>query len=167
MLGKFVYDTFLTDRTKQDWNDYKLNHPDEAERIENNSGLNFESKLVLRKDGVYIYHWASKSIYGEPVKLTIFLAFNKHKRAYFGEAEGFIEIDKDGLNDFLFDIENEMELSNSISEYHLIDRQVTMRFGINPNDWNEFIATIIDNGLLVTWYYHGYDMSAELNFKKL
>jgi len=41
-----------------------------------------------------------------------------------------------------------------------------MKFGINPRNWNEFSGRIVDEGLIVNWYYHGYNMSTELEFTK-
>ena len=38
-FGKFIYDTFLTNNTERDWNEYKHNNPIEARRVEKSSGL--------------------------------------------------------------------------------------------------------------------------------
>lgn len=38
---KFVWDSYITGNTEREWGEYKQQFPAEAERIESNSGLNF------------------------------------------------------------------------------------------------------------------------------
>jgi hypothetical protein len=41
---KFIYDSYLTDKTEKDWNQYKRNNPEDASRIEKNKKLNSNLK---------------------------------------------------------------------------------------------------------------------------
>lgn len=41
ILAKFIFDTYLTDRTKEDWNQYQKTNPEDAARILRNKGLDF------------------------------------------------------------------------------------------------------------------------------
>lgn len=49
ILGKFIYDTYLTNRTEKDWNEYKQSNPESAARIERNKGLDFSTKSKSRE----------------------------------------------------------------------------------------------------------------------
>ena len=44
VIGRFVWDTFVTGKTERDWQDYKHRYPAEAERVERNRGLDFGSR---------------------------------------------------------------------------------------------------------------------------
>ena len=44
ILGKFIYDTYLTNNTTRRWNVYKRNHPEDAAKVERNGGLSFNNK---------------------------------------------------------------------------------------------------------------------------
>ena len=46
MIFKFIYDTYLTNNTEKDWQKYKQDYPEDAERIDKNKGLNFNTKLI-------------------------------------------------------------------------------------------------------------------------
>jgi len=34
ILGKFIYDTYLTNNTTRRWNVYKRNHPEDAAKVD-------------------------------------------------------------------------------------------------------------------------------------
>lgn len=49
IIGKFIYDTFFTDRTEKNWNQYKQSNPEDAARIERNRGLDLSTKSKSRE----------------------------------------------------------------------------------------------------------------------
>jgi len=50
ILGKFIYDTYLTNNTTRRWNVYKRNHPEDAAKVERNGGLSFNNKSQKTKE---------------------------------------------------------------------------------------------------------------------
>jgi len=48
-FGKFVYDTFLTNNTERDWEEYKQSDPVGAARVEKNNGLDISTKSKSRE----------------------------------------------------------------------------------------------------------------------
>lgn len=43
VIGKFIYDTYLSNNTKERWEDYKEQNPAKAYEIERNQGLDFRT----------------------------------------------------------------------------------------------------------------------------
>ena len=77
-LGKFIYDTYLTNNTERDWQEYKRANPHEATVLESNEGLNFKTDYKVRKDGIYVHRHAGVSQYGQAFKITMFLTKVSH-----------------------------------------------------------------------------------------
>lgn len=48
IFGKFIFDTYLTNRTEKDWDQYKQSNPERAARIEKNKGFDFSEKSKSR-----------------------------------------------------------------------------------------------------------------------
>ncbi len=49
IFGKFIYDSFLTNNTNDNWDKYKKQYPVEASRVEGNTGLNISVKSKSRE----------------------------------------------------------------------------------------------------------------------
>lgn len=49
VIGKFVYDTYLSSNTKENWEDYKQDNPAKAYEIERNKGLNFSTSQAAKQ----------------------------------------------------------------------------------------------------------------------
>ncbi len=44
VLGKFIYDTYLTNNTNRNWQEFKNKYPEDATRLDRNNGLDFSTK---------------------------------------------------------------------------------------------------------------------------
>lgn len=49
IIGKFVYDTYLSNNTKDKWEDYKQENPAKAYEIERNKGLDFSTSQAAKQ----------------------------------------------------------------------------------------------------------------------
>lgn len=49
-VGKFIYDTYITDNTEKNWEKFRRSNPEEAARLERNEGLNFNLKPIKNDD---------------------------------------------------------------------------------------------------------------------
>ncbi|MEJ8758460.1 hypothetical protein WG947_15710 [Pontibacter sp. H259] len=50
ILGKFIYDTYLTNNTDRDWENFKVSEPEKAARIERNKILDFNTNPNLKDE---------------------------------------------------------------------------------------------------------------------
>lgn len=46
VIGKFVYDTYMSNNTEKNWKKFKDSYPEKAAQIQNNSGLNFRTPSI-------------------------------------------------------------------------------------------------------------------------
>jgi len=157
IVGKFIYDTYLTNNTERDWQEYKRANPHEANVLESNEGLNFKTDYKVRKDGIYVHRHAGVSQYGQAFKITMFLIFNNKNRVFKSDIEGFPEIDKSGTRELLQELSEQTELNSNCTEYFCEKGQITMKFMNSSTHGEEYSGSIIKDGLILTRKVHYWD----------
>ena len=154
---KFIYDTYLTNNTERDWQEYKSGNPHEERVLENNKGLNFNTDYSVRKDGIYVFRHEGVSQYGEPFKLTMLLLFNYKKRAIKVEMEGYPEIDKTTISEIIQDIAEYTILDRDCAEYLIDNGKIKMKFMNSSTHGDEYTGSVLKNGLILTRIVHYWD----------
>ena len=167
IIGKFVYDSFLTNNTEKNWEKYKKENPHKAIVIENSKGLNMNPNAEIRTDGYYISKYETLNYKGEPFTIHFYLIFNKKGFVVFGEIEDINEWIKKNTNESIkeaiieFNELNENDYSSQVRKFYIKNGGINMKF-FDPEDfsnedinnlqsYDEWYGTIIHNGLILSF----------------
>jgi hypothetical protein len=161
VICKFIYDTFLTNNTEKNWQEYKSSNPHEAQVLERNEGLNFKTDYKVRTDGVYMCKHEGISQYGEPFKFTIVLIFNNKNRVIKAETEGIYEIEKSQIREMINEIKDLTELDADCTEFFCDKGKITMKFMNSSTHGVEFSGSVLKNSIILTRTVHYFDHTLE------
>ena len=167
IIGKFVYDSFLTNNTEKNWEKYKKENPHKAIVIENSKGLNMNPNAEIRTDGYYLSKYETLNYNEEPFTNHFVLNFTKKGFVAIGEIEDINEWKKENTNESLKEgiIEvnelNEIDYSPEVTKFYIKNGGINMKF-FDPEDfsnedinnlqsYDEWYGTIIHNGLLLSF----------------
>jgi hypothetical protein len=167
IIGKFIYDSFLTNNTQKNWEEYKKENPHKAIVIENSKGLNMNPNAEIRTDGYYLAKYESLDYKGEPFTIYFFLNFTKKGFVAFSEIEDIDEWLEENNNETLKEniIEvnkiDEINYSPDATKFYIKNGGLTMKF-FDPDEYSnkdennlktydEWHGTIIHNGLLLSY----------------
>lgn len=186
-IGKFIYDSFLTNNTERNWDAYKKSNPNQVRVVENNSAFNLNTKANLRTDGYYLAKYKGTNPKGEFFTIPFLFVFNNKGVVAFmedDEAHDFANCDVENLKEQLieYDLQEVSETNLGFSKYQIKNGGVSMIFydseeySNRMNDeimtYNKWEGTILNNGLLLTFSQAGYsnslgDYTSEIVLKDL
>ncbi|RZL30959.1 MAG: hypothetical protein EOP00_35695 [Pedobacter sp.] len=176
IIGKFIYDSYLTNNTEKNWDSFKKANPQKAIVIENSKPFNLNTDAKLRKDGYYIAKFGGSNDSEENSQIHFLLLFTKNGFVAFEELENYGDFSKESpqeMQQMLIDADQLglESLSSNFGKYKINDGKVIATF-FDPNDntnkdlqgqlydelvtYTEWNGTIIHNGLIldfVTAYY--------------
>jgi hypothetical protein len=173
-IGKFIYDSFLTNNTEKNWDAYKKSNPNQAIVLETNSAFNLNIKATLRTDGYYLANHTGKDYQGKFYTIPLLFVFNNKGLVAFcedDEANSIITSQMQDLKEQLIEIDliEDIEISTTTSKYRTENGAISMQF-YDPSEasntvddellvYNEWKGTILNNGLLLTFSQAGYNSS--------
>ena len=170
MIGKFIYDTYLTNNTEKDWEEYKRKYPHEAKVVETNKGLNLRTRANIRTDGYYVSRFDGPSFDGQNVKLTQILIFNDLGYVYYEDMEGHPEFDNEEMIKVLESFIGKDELnynsgkikldqSGSIDIIMFDPEHYDNKESEEPLNYQRFQGTVITNGLTLDYKQKHFNQS--------
>jgi len=145
---KFIYDTYLSENTNKDWEQYKKTNPHEARVIENNKGLDFNTNHILRTDGAYIYVHNATTPYGEKITLTYLLIFNKYNKVFTSCTEKMPS--QEAICNTWSEMANFKENDPEVTEYYNNQGEVSFYFNGHGNNKEIYTGSVLKNGLCLT-----------------
>lgn len=176
LIGKFIYDSYLTDNTDKIWKNYKLQNPQKAIVLENSSPFNFNTKAEIRSDGFYQSQYEVSNHSGDKVILPCIFILNPFGliAQYRNEdAEDFLDATDAEITDLIVEmnsVEN-CEVTKETTKYVVKNGLISMFFydsneypSENIDDVFVYIkweGTVIHNGLILSAYKKEYDRIAK------
>lgn len=162
-VGKFVYDTFLTDNTERDWNEYQRTNPHKATVLENNEGLNLKTDYSVRKDGVYVLNYKGTSQYGQRFELTLGFIFLPNNQVCIIEEEGDLRIDGVAAGKLISDARSQQnEPNKNVFDTYSVNRgEISIKFGNKGSE--EYKGSVLKDGLILSRIanFYSYELMKE------
>lgn len=109
---KFIYDNFITNNANKNWEKYKSECPEEAARVERNTGLNINTKPITNE----VHKLASLQMLAE---------FYECKAS---------DVKDVVMNDFKINYPNSEELNNIIEKFKTAKGSDSIKYNIDPED---------------------------------
>jgi hypothetical protein len=186
VIGKFIYDTFLTNNTENNWNAYKRQNPHQASVLEQNKGLNIRSDNI-RTDGYYVSRHIGQDPYGQNIEVTIIVIFNELGFAHYEDMEGHPEITNENVRPVLEELRhmNEDGLSRSFGKFKM-DKSGAIdiimydpdhranKDNLEPKNYQRLQGKVMSNGLILDikskhfnqglGAYHEHTLIADIKF---
>lgn len=172
-IGKFIYDSFLTNNTEKNWDVYKKSNPNQARVLETNSAFNLNTKATIRTDGYYLANFKGKNKEGQ-YSIPFLLIFTSNGLVVFFEddnADDFVNAGVQKIKEQLIESDSvkDCEPNLQASKYEIKDGAVSMffydssEFSNRMDDeirtYNKWEGTILNNGLLLNFIQAGYSGS--------
>jgi hypothetical protein len=155
---KFIYDTFLTTNTSRNWAKYQSAFPHEAAVIENNNGLNFKTDFKPKTNGYYTCNLSGRSPEGFPFQLTEMFIFNDLGYVVRFEMEGEpVALNREQGVVLLRELQGISEASEECAKFKWNDGKISIRFDEGSLYGEEFVGSVLQNGLLLTRLLHNYN----------
>ena len=177
IIFKFVYDSFLTNNTEKNWENYKKENPHKAKVIEHSKGFNINPDAKIRTDGYYLSKYETLDFNYEPFTIYFFLNFTKKGFVAIGEIEDINEWKTNNTNDSLKEgiIEvnklDKIDFTPEVTKFYIKNGGINMKF-YDPEDssnedirniksLNEWYGSILHNGLILSFdkSYFNYSLS--------
>lgn len=184
-IGKFIYDSYFSNNTEKNWDAFKKSDPHKAKVVEYSKSFNLNPTATLRMDGYYLSYITGKNYLGEVNTIPVAFIFNKNRLVgqYQGEfAEQLINAKSEDLKNALIEMDavSDCDITFETSKFSIDNGEIRMRFyeidnnsnshllidpGDEPNEYIEWIGTILNNALLLK-AYKAYYSSAEKDYLK-
>jgi hypothetical protein len=171
IVGKFIYDTFLTNNTEKNWDAYKKSNPHGSIVSEHSNAFNLNTNAKLRTDGYYLSVFNGTDYNGDIFKIFFIMFFTKNGFVAideFEDLENYMALNKNDFKQVLIDADLvlEADIASGIVKYQIKNGGISMQFYdpneysnldlknnslLEPNVFNEWKGTILHNGLLLTF----------------
>ncbi len=170
-IGKFIYDSFLTNNTEKNWEKFKKDYPHKATTIENSKGFNMNPNAKIRTDGYYVNKYNGLDYKGEPITFYNLLFFSKNGFVVYLEVDNIIEWRRENTDDsvktFLFELDKIKKIENpsQITNYQVSKGSISMKFYDDDDYFNDaeikcyerWRGSIIHNGLILSLVKFGFN----------
>jgi hypothetical protein len=159
MIAKFIYDTYLTNNTDRRWQALAAANPMEAQTIENNRFLNFNTDYSLRHDGIYTCFSTTQTDTGDTLKKTYCLVFGKSYVLFF-EGDNHTHLNhqiKKDLVTLMHESENipSYQLPYNLTSHSVYKNRIGFIFSWNLGEGDErtkfFDGILVNNGLVLSF----------------
>ena len=182
LFGKFIYDSYITNNTKDQWDRYKKLNPEKATVVENSSPFNMNTSANLRFDGYYKTEYEVSDFSGNPGKVPCIFIFNKHDLVAIyrhDEAYQLLQSDPSDVKNLLMEMNSTstVEITPETSTYNIKGGKISMIFydgeqypSNKLDDIYTYIAwrgTVIHNGLILSAFKKDYDYEEKSYDEKL
>lgn len=159
IFGKFVYDSYLTDNTERDWQEYKRINPHKALTLENNQGLNLRTSFGVRSDGYYICRYRGHSNNGNFLNINFILCFNSMNKVVTIEGENGRGFTAEEMQDFIRNNYSRSDNSHDCAGYEIKNGQISMKFVNQSGNGYEYVGSVLKDGFIVKRIAYAFDWS--------
>ena len=159
IIMKFIYDSYLSDNTEKNWQNYEKNNPEKAKIIEQNEGLDFNTNHKIHKNGIYVSHLKGVNADGNHYSLCLFLLFTNDNYVYKLEDEGEPEIDRSKISDAIIGIKQSPDAIELRAEYNYHEGNLNFQHFDDDSRkrGTEYKGIVTRNGMTLDLIKHGFD----------